>query len=127
MRVLIMSFVFVSSLLSSQLGNLFTEIFTQIFNKDFIRVYTVPKYYKYFINKKFILTRSCRRADFVFGTILRCRNKPVFTLDYKFYKKNRDVFGVFYYRKGRPQLKFKRDVLIRFFHKVPDKLEKFTE
>ena len=98
----------------------------KIIEKRRIKVFTFPKYYIYFQNKKFIIVLDCKDSDIVFGNFL-CDDKPVFALDYKFYKKYPQVFGVFYYRKGRPQLKLKKEAIEKFFKKIPMELKDYVE
>ena len=108
------------------LGELLRHIFPLITHKKVVKVYTLPKYYKYFYSGDFVLVRDCEKSDIVFGNI-KCENKPTFALSYYFYKHYKNAFGVFYYRKGRPQLKFKKKILIKFFKKVPDELKDYVE
>ena len=108
------------------LGKLFNYIFPLLTNKKVIKIYTFPNYYKYFSSNHFVIVKDCNKSDIVFGNI-KCYNKPVFTLNYDFYRNYKNAFGVFYYRKGRPQLKFKKYDLIKFFHKIPNKLKGYIE
>ena len=100
-------------------------ILPEILQKKQIKVFTFPKYYIYFKDNKFILVKDCNQSDIVFGNF-DCDDKPVFALNYKYYKNNKNVFGVFYYRKGRPQLKLKKEALERFFKKIPKDLKDFV-
>lgn len=97
-----------------------------ITHKQKVKIFTLPKYYIYFKDKKFILVDECKNSDIVFGNFI-CKNKPTFALDYYFYKKYKNAIGVFYYRKGRPQLKFKKKGLIKFFKSVPESLKDFVQ
>ena len=108
------------------LSDLLSTILPKIVHKKVIKVYTIPKYYNYFKSKNFIIVKECKECDIVFGNIL-CDNKPVFALSYDFYKNHKNVFGVFYFRKGRPQLKFKEKALLRFFKTIPKELEEYVE
>lgn len=108
------------------LGKLFNYIFPLLSDKKVIKIYTLPIYYKYFSSNHFIIVKDCNKSDIILGNI-KCDNKPVFSLNYNFYRNYKNVFGVFYYRKGRPQLKFKKDDLIKFFHKIPNELKGYVE
>jgi len=54
-----------------------------------------------------------------------CQKKPLFAMSYKNYKKDENAFGAFYWRKGRPQLKFKKERIKKFHLTLPDKLKKY--
>ena len=105
---------------------LLENILPLIVHKNRVKVFTIYKYYPLFTSKKFILVKECNKSDIVFGNFI-CKNRPTFALDYYFYKREKNVIGVFYYRKGRPQLKFKKEGLIKFFKTVPDSLKDFIE
>ena len=123
-------FLFISILLFSQeikgLKELLNYIFPLIIHKKIITIYTLPKYYKYFQSSKFIITMNCKKSDIIFGDI-NCNNKPIFALNYDFYLKNQNVIGAFYYRKGRPQLKFKKDRFLKFFKSIPKEFKDYVE
>lgn len=108
------------------LGNLLNIVLPEIIHKKRIKIFTLPQYYIYFKSKKFIMVNNCNKSDMVFGNF-NCANKPVFALKYDFYKKDKNAFGVFYYRKGRPQLKFKKSTLIKFFKTIPNNLKDYVE
>ena len=108
------------------LKELVNYLFPLIMHKKYIKVYTLPKYYIYFPNSKFIIVRDCKKSDIVFGNI-ECKNRPVFALNYDFYISHKNVIGAFYYRKGRPQLKFKKHVYLKYFKSIPNELKDFVE
>ncbi len=108
------------------LSELLLFLFPKITDKKIIKIYTLPKYYIYFKNPKFKLVIDCNKSDIVFGNI-SCLDKPVFALSYRFYKKNNHAFGVFYYRKGRPQLKLKKEILKKYFKKIPNEIKGHVE
>ena len=105
---------------------LLENIFPLITHKHKVKIFTVPKYYNLFNSRKFIIVRECEKSDIVFGDFI-CDDRPTFTLNYYFYKTHKNAIGAFYYRKGRPQLKFKKEGLIRFFKSVPSSLKDFTQ
>ena len=105
---------------------LLENIFPLIVHKQKVKVFTIPRYYKFFYSKKFIIVKECERSDIVFGNFI-CDDKPTFALNYYFYKTHKNAIGAFYYRKGRPQLKFKKEGLIRFFKTVPESIKDFTQ
>ena len=56
-----------------------------------------------------------------------CKNKPIFATTYRLYSENNNSFGAFYWRKGRPQIHFKRTILEKFHFKLPKKLQRFID
>jgi len=108
------------------LKELVNYIFPLITHKRIVRVYTLPKYYRYFQSNKFVITTNCKKSDIIFGNI-NCKDKPIFALSYDFYLKYKNVIGAFYYRKGRPQLKFKKDSFLKFFKRVPKEIKDYIE
>ena len=56
-----------------------------------------------------------------------CRNKPLFSTNYRDYKKMPNSFGVFYWRKGRPQIKFKKKALLLHHITLPKSLQKYAK
>ena len=56
-----------------------------------------------------------------------CRSKPIFSTNYRYFKSNHNVFGAFYWRKGRPQIKFKKEILKRYKIILPSSLEKYAK
>ena len=102
------------------------EVLPAITHKEKVKVFTLAKYYVYFRNKKFMVVMDCKESDIVFGNFI-CDDKPTFALSYDFYKKHKNVIGVFYYRKGRPQLKFKKEGLIKFFKTISKSLRNYVQ
>ena len=126
MRKLIILVIFVFSFSYIEgLEELLDFVLPKIVHKKVVKVYTFPKYYHYFYKSQFILVKDCKKSDIIFGNF-ECDDKPVFALDYKFYKTHKNVVGVFYYRKGRPQLKLKKEALKRFFKTIPNELKDFV-
>jgi len=56
-----------------------------------------------------------------------CKEKPLFATSYRAFKYNKSSFGAFYWRKGRPQLRFKNNILNKFHIKLPTTLRKFAK
>ena len=82
---------------------------------------------------KFILANRCDEATTLlvgakFDNLpMQCQDKPIFATSYRYYKKNLQVFGAFYWRKGRPQLRFKSDRLSKFNLDLPKELRKYEQ
>ena len=81
---------------------------------------------------KFKIVQSCNSSVVIligknFNNLsTECKNKPIFATSYRDYK-NDNSFGAFYWRKGRPQLKFKRAVLKRYNLVLPDNLQRYKQ
>lgn len=56
-----------------------------------------------------------------------CKNKPIFSTSYRDFKNNDNSFGAFYWRKGRPQIKFKNSVISKFNLHLPNNLKKYSK
>ena len=112
--------------------SLYNKIFPLIFNKDKIKIYGDKKDTKIFEGSyRFIIAKDCNSSDFVFGNIdkieKQCVNIPRFVKSYKFYKNKHNVFGAFYWRKGRPQLKFKVKTILKYDLNLPDALKEYAQ
>lgn len=55
------------------------------------------------------------------------KNKPIFATSYKLYKNNPNSFGAFYWRKGRPQIIFKKTAIEQFQLTMPNSLQKYIK
>ena len=84
-------------------------------------------------SRLFEVHNSCDDSvDFLIGDHFEtlpsvCQTKPRFTTTYRGYTQNSTTFGAFYWRKGRPQIHFKRTSLKRFSLSIPEHLERFVE
>jgi len=56
-----------------------------------------------------------------------CQDKPLFSTSYRIYKNLEKSFGAFYWRKGRPQLRFKKEGLERYHLILPEILQRYEE
>ena len=101
---------FISLFAFSSEVELFGNLFKVMFKKDNIKVYT-KNYQRLGIGLKIV--NSCKEADIVLGNV-KCANKPRFVLDYYSFKHNKEAIGGFYWRKGRPQLRLRKDNLIKY-------------
>ena len=114
--------------------NLYEKVFPTIFKKRPIKVF-VDKDTKEMLKNsdKFEIINSCNKSVVLligkkFGKISKeCKDKPIFSTHYRSYKRQKNSFGALYWRKGRLQIKFKRDVLKRFNIKLPSDLEKYIK
>ena len=89
---------------------LFENLFPQLFQKKEIKIYT----YKYAKFNSSVLKKvnNCQSADIVLGEI-KC-DKPKFLLNYYNFKKDKKAIGAFYWRKGRPQLRLRKENILYY-------------
>ena len=84
-------------------------------------------------SRKLRLEENCKEASVILtdkGTDElppACRKKPIFATSYRRYKQHTESIGAFYWRKGRPQLRFRIESLRRFGLSLPKSLEKFAQ
>ena len=57
---------------------------------------------------------------------LKCKEKPLFATSYRWYKNYENTLGAFYWRKGRPQLRFKKDTFKRHNINLPPSLIRYA-
>ncbi len=107
---------------------LFEKLFTQLFQKKTILIYTNNKYKKIIDGSiHLIVIDKCKYADIQFGVYDKNCSKPVFVLDYYKYKKNPDVLGAFYWRKGRPQLRLRKKIIKKYHLHIAKDFEDYVE
>lgn len=110
---------------------LYKKVLTSIFHSQTIKVYTDSETREILQqSSKFEIVDSCDKSVAVLvgkfsklSTI--CKDKPLFSTDYRGFKNTPNSFGAYYWRKGRPQLKFKRKVLDKFHLSLPTTLERY--
>ncbi len=56
-----------------------------------------------------------------------CKEKPLFATSYRWYKNYKNSLGAFYWRKGRPQLRFKKDTFKRYNINLPEDLMRYAQ
>ena len=77
-------------------------------------------------------TLDCEKANLLIGKNFtklskNCQNKPIFSTSYRSFKDTPNSIGAFYWRKGRPQIKFKLDVIDEFSLHLPKSLMEFAK
>ena len=112
---------------------LYERILPVIFNKNILNIYTDKKT-KDIIKQsdKFNLVIDCNSATIIIGKDLSylpnsCLEKPIFSTSYRSYKNTKNSFGAFYWRKGRPQVKFKLEMIKKFELNLPKSLRKYAK
>lgn len=113
---------------------LYEKVLPSIFTTTPIKVY-VDKNTKELLknSNKFEIMDSCDDATVLligksFVNIdSQCQGKPMFSTSYRGFKNGTNSFGAFYWRKGRPQIRFKRDVLDKYNLFLPNSLQKYAK
>ncbi len=120
--------LFAGVVFASLESTLFQRLFTELFDKKPVYVYTSAKYEKILEpSVNIIIVKSCKKADIQFGIVDRNCSKPVFVLDYYVYKKNPNILGAFYWRKGRPQLRLRRKIIEKYHLHICKDFEDYVE
>ncbi|MEA3228820.1 MAG: hypothetical protein U9P38_07095, partial [Campylobacterota bacterium] len=55
-----------------------------------------------------------------------CKTKPIFATSYRSYRDLKSSFGSFYWRNGKPQIKFKLNKVEEFKLFLPKSLKKYA-
>jgi len=133
MKFFILCFIFTKLLFANNYElKLYEHILPSIF-KGKILIYTDSKSKEILENSKILtIVDKCSEANLLIGKNFNnldelCKKTPLFTTSYKSYKNNKDSFGAFYWRKGRPQLKFKKDVIEKLNFILPNNLQKYVK
>jgi hypothetical protein len=136
MKITILLLLFIQFALSSSDYELqlFEKVIPAIFKSNKIKIYVTADV-KSILKKssKFIIVDKCDNATVLLigkkftNLPIECQNKPLFATNYKYYKRTSQAFGAFYWRKGRPQLRFKTDTLKEFHLDLPQGLQKYAD
>ncbi len=114
---------------------LYTEIFTSLFQKKVLLVYADEKS-KIILKKSglFKIILGCKSADFIIGKNFdkmskeeKCKEKLFFATSYIGFKNSKNCFGAFYWKKGRPQIKFRLEIIEKFNLNLPKNFRKYAE
>lgn len=133
-KILLISFFYLSVLASDKYElQLYKTIFPVLFEKSHLVVYVQDKEHFEMFSKSsiFSLAKDCEEADFLFGKNFQnlkyeCREKAIFSTSYRSFKNTENSFGAFYWRKGRPQIKFKLDAVKRYDLYLPHSLQEYA-
>lgn len=126
-NILLLSVIIVNVFaLSSEEKFLLAHLFTELFHKPVVKIYS--KEVKSFTPKNIILVKNCNNADLILGKSndKNC-SKPVFVLDYYDYKNNKNAIGAFYWRKGRPQVRLRKKLILKYNLHITDDMKDFVE
>ncbi|NCD11352.1 MAG: hypothetical protein EOL93_02265 [Epsilonproteobacteria bacterium] len=78
------------------------------------------------------LVETCQEANVVYGSAFEtlpfaCQHLPRFSTEYDDFKTTRNSVGAFYWRKGRPQLRFYQEACERFGITLPVELQRYAQ
>jgi hypothetical protein len=78
------------------------------------------------------LTQECHQAGLVYGMAFEslpsaCKSLPRFSTDYEIFQKDKNSIGAFYWRKGRPQLRFNKERCEDFNIILPQELVQYAQ
>ena len=135
MKKIILLFLLITSTFSSDKNyelKLYEKVLSNIFQKSLL-IYS-DKYSKDILQNSSILklTINCTKADILIGKRFGnlptlCQDKPIFSTSYQSFISEKNAIGAFYWRKGRPQIKFKLDTLQNFNLELPRSLMEFAQ
>lgn len=79
-----------------------------------------------------LLTHECNNAGLIYGSMFEslpavCAKLPHFAIDYEVFQKDKNAIGAFYWRKGRPQLRFSKERCATFNIILPPELAQYVQ
>jgi len=136
-KILLTPFIFVFTLLNASGNyelNLYETVMPVIFMERPIIVYVDDESYLLLKDSvRFKVVKTCDESvTLLIGENFTnvssvCKNKPIFSTSYRDFKEYNNSFGAFYWRKGRPQIKFKGDALRKYKLVLPTSLQRYVE
>lgn len=127
-KIILLSFFIVSLYGESAESKIMKLIFNSIFQKESLMVFVDSEQKSTIIKDAgFIVAPSCSKADVVYASKLlqACPKKPIFTDNYETFKTNDNVFGAFYWSKGRPNIMFDSHKMEDLELRLPQNLKKY--
>ena len=126
--------IFIVNLLAnnSYETKLYEKILPIVFKQQNLNVFVDNKVRVFLKDSSiFNIVYNCDNADLLIGKSIlnfpsNCNNKPIFATSYKLLN-NENSFGAFYWRKGRPQIKFKLKAIEKFNLYLPQSLKKYAK
>jgi hypothetical protein len=112
---------------------LYEKVLPLVLKNRHIKVY-LDKHSKNILDgsNTFIVLSDCTKADILIGKDFSniessCKNKPIFATSYRAFKRLNTAFGAFYWRKGRPQIKFNSKRLKELNLVLPTSLKRYAQ
>ena len=117
--------IYTQKLYEKILGSIFQERPIAVFATGDARA-TLEK------SKLFYLVANCQESDVAvvgngFTSEQECKNIPIFTTTHKSYVDLADAFGAFYWRKGRPQIHFRKREVTMFHLRLSTDMQRFID
>ena len=112
---------------------LYEKVLPLLFSEDSLKVYGDSEAKEILDESKIlVLTRSCNDATLLIGKNFddlesSCKNKPIFATSYRAFTDLESSFGAFYWRKGRPQIKFNSSNIKKFNLFLPNNLQRYAQ
>ena len=133
-KIIIISIFIINTLFASDSyeSKLYEKILPMVFQQKNINIFPDNEAKDFFKNSsKFNIVYNCDDADLLVGKSIEnfpldCKNKPIFATSYRLFS-NENSFGAFYWRKGRPQIKFKLSVIEKFNLHLPQSFKKYAK
>ena len=126
-KLFLIIFIFTAVFAQNYEIKLFSQLFTVLFNKQPVYIYTENTKYKNIDSNFLKYTDICEKADLVLDKSHYCKNKPTFLLDYYDYVNDKNAIGAFYWRKGRPQLRLRRQNLLKYNLNISPEFKDYME
>ena len=133
-KIIIIAIFIINNLFAndSYEAKLYEKILPVIFKQKKLNVFSDNEARVFLKNSSiFNIVYSCDYADLLVGKSIanfprNCNNKPIFATSYKLLD-NENSFGAFYWRKGRPQIKFKLKAIEKFNLHLPQSFKKYAK
>ena len=112
---------------------LLEKVLPLLFQKETLNVYADKKVTRLLKQSQYLyLVKKCEDADIIVGRYFKnldgqCVKKPFFTTYYREFKNNPDTIGAFYWRKGRPQIRFHKNTIKEKNLYLDISLEKYAQ
>ena len=113
---------------------LYQNILPIIFEKEVLFVFTQDEEQLNIIKDSSVFTvvKNCAESDLIIGKEFdklptECLDKPIFATSYRSFVNSQNSFGAFYWRKGRPQIKFKLENIEKYNLDLPNSLIKYAK
>jgi len=112
---------------------LYEKILPVIFKVQNLNIYVDEDSKSIIKNTKFFyIVSDCTNASLLIGKKFNslkneCLSKPRFATSYKSFMKQPNVIGAFYWRKSRPQIRFKSENILKYHLFLPDSLRRFAK
>lgn len=105
-----------------------------LIKKDVIKVFTVGKKEKQIIDNSDHMRSAdnCHNADLILSNgeddiSSTCKERIIFYTKYKAFKHNPYAIGAFFWQKGRPNIIFRKNILLKYDISLSNEFDKYIE